>query len=88
MADENQNNSKKNSIQEIKEQVVDKLSTLITSAFGLVAALAWNAAIQKIFTTLFGSISELYAEILYAVSVTVIAVIVTIYVGRIAGKLK
>lgn len=88
MADENQNSSRKNGIQEIKEQVVDKLSTLITSAFGLVAALAWNAAIQKIFATLFGSISELYAELLYAISVTVIAVVVTIYVGRLAGKLK
>ena len=29
--------------------VIDKLSALITAAFGLVAALAWNSAIQQIF---------------------------------------
>ncbi len=88
MAEDNQTNEKKGGMNDIKVQVIDKLAALITSAFGLVAALAWNSAIQKIFATVFGTISELYALILYAVTVTVIAVIVTVYVGRIAGKLK
>ncbi|HJK65977.1 MAG TPA: DUF5654 family protein, partial [Methanocorpusculum sp.] len=34
--------------------VIDKLSALITAAFGLVAALAWNSAIQEIFKEVFG----------------------------------
>ena len=33
--------------------VIDKLSALITAAFGLVAALAWNSAIQEIFKEVF-----------------------------------
>lgn len=88
MADDNQVKSKNSSIQEVKQQVVDKIATLMTSAFGLVAALAWNSAIEKIFSTVFGSISEIYAQVMYAVTVTIIAVIVTIYIGRIAARLK
>lgn len=88
MTDETQASEKNSGIREIRQQVVDKLATLITSAFGLVAALAWNSAIQKIFSLVFGNVSELYALILYAVTVTVIAVFATIYVGRLAGRLK
>lgn len=72
----------------MKGEVIDKLAALITSAFGLVAALAWNSAIQKVFQTVFGSSSELLALIFYAIVVTVIAVIATVYIGRIAGRLK
>lgn len=80
--------TKKSNLQDIKKESIEKLSALITAAFGLVAALAWNAAILKIFAIVFGSSSDLVALILYAVIVTIIAVIVTIYIGRIAGRLK
>ena len=33
-------------------EVLDKFSELITTALGLVAALAWNEAIQQLFTQL------------------------------------
>lgn len=79
---------KTNSFQEIKRESIEKLSALVTAAFGLVAALAWNAAILKIFAIIFGSSSDLIALIMYAVIVTIIAVVVTIYIGRIAGRLK
>ena len=55
--------------------VIDKLSALITAAFGLVAALAWNSAIQEIFKEVFGEQSSIPAMVGYAVFVTVIAVI-------------
>ena len=35
-------------------EVLDKFSELITTALGLVAALAWNTAIQSLFTEIFG----------------------------------
>ena len=35
-------------------EVLDKFSALLTTALGLVAALAWNTAIQTLFTTIFG----------------------------------
>ena len=70
----------------LNQEVVKALAGLITAAFGLVAALAWNTAIQEIFRVIFGDQSGIYALILYAVIVTVIAVIATIAIGRVAAK--
>ncbi|MFL6499033.1 MAG: DUF5654 family protein [Nitrososphaera sp.] len=66
--------------------MIEKIAALITAAFGLVAALAWNTAIQEIFRLIFGDQSGVAAMIAYAVVVTVIAVIVTIWIGRVAEK--
>ena len=35
-------------------EVLDKFAQLITTGLGLVAALAWNTAIQNLFTMIFG----------------------------------
>lgn len=72
----------------MKEQLIDKMSSLITSAFGLVAALAWNDAIKGIFEHYYKKGEGLKAQIIYASIVTIIAVGVTIWIGRAAGKLK
>ncbi len=66
--------------------VLEKIVTLIIAAFSLVAALAWNAAIQSVFAYFFGTESTVIAELSYAVIVTVIAVIVTIYLSKLLGK--
>jgi hypothetical protein len=34
----------------VSSEVLDKLVKLVTAVFGLVAALAWNTAIQALFT--------------------------------------
>lgn len=70
----------------MQKDVVEKLAALITAAFGLVAALAWNSAIQEIFRTLFGEQSGIWAMLSYAIAVTIIAVFITIWVGRVATK--
>jgi len=72
----------------MKSELIEKLSLLSTGAFGLVAALAWNEAIQKIFKDLFGERSSLIAMLSYAILVTVVAVIVTLWMGRLAEKAK
>ncbi|MCL2460341.1 MAG: DUF5654 family protein [Euryarchaeota archaeon] len=69
-------------------EVIDKLSDLITAAFALVAALAWNTAIQAIFAEIFGEGSGIPAMLGYAVTVTIIAVACTIWIGRIAKRAK
>ena len=77
------------SIQEqidMQKEVVEKVAALVTAAFGLIAALAWNTAIQEIFRIIFGDQSGVLAMIFYAVVVTIIAVVVTILVGRAAAK--
>ncbi|MDG6257551.1 MAG: DUF5654 family protein [Methanomicrobiaceae archaeon] len=72
----------------VHAEVIDKIAALLTAAFGLVAALAWNGAIQAIFAAVFGEAQNIMALLLYAIIVTVIAVIVTIWIGRIAGEAK
>jgi len=70
----------------MKKDVLEKLNALIIAAFGLVAALAWNTAIQEIFKQIFGVASGLWAMIFYAVLVTVIAVWVTIKMASLTEK--
>ena len=70
----------------MKKEVIEKLATLLTAAFGFVAALAWNGAIQTIFKEIFGEASSITAMLLYAVIITIIAVIVTIQIGKAAAK--
>jgi len=72
----------------MKKDVIKNLSALIIAAFGLVAALAWNGAIQAIFKQVYGTPDTVGAMLIYAVVVTVIAVIVTIWIGKAESKLK
>ncbi len=65
----------------MKSELIEKLSLLSIGAFGLIAALAWNDAIQAIFKNLFGDRSSIIAMLLYAIFVTVLAVIVTLSIG-------
>ena len=70
-------------------EVLDKFSTLITTALGLVAALAWNTAIQELFTTVFGLAGgKLAGQFLYAILITLVVIFATIYIGRAAEKAK
>jgi hypothetical protein len=39
----------------IHKEILDKMAALITAAFGLVAALAWNDAIKAVFKEIFGT---------------------------------
>jgi multisubunit Na+/H+ antiporter MnhG subunit len=71
---------------EMQKEVIEKVAALVTAAFGLIAALAWNTAIQEIFRIIFGDQSGVLAMIFYAVVVTIIAIVVTILVGRAAAK--
>ncbi|MBU3941409.1 MAG: hypothetical protein KKF74_00690 [Nanoarchaeota archaeon] len=72
----------------MKKEVIEKLAALVTAAFGLVAALAWNDTIKAIFIQVFGTAEGVWSMLIYAVVVTIIAVIVTIQIGKAAGKAK
>ncbi len=70
-------------------EVLDKFSQLITTALGLVAALAWNTAIQSLFTEIFGDAGgKLAGQFFYAVLITVVVIVATISVGRAAERAK
>jgi hypothetical protein len=54
-------------------EILDKFSQLITTALGLVAALAWNDAIQTLFQQFLGTAGgALAVKIFYAVLVTIV----------------
>ena len=72
----------------MKGEVLDKIAALITAAFGLVAALAWNGAIRAIFEAVFGSADNIVAMLIYAVVITIIAVLVTIWIARSVKRAK
>jgi Family of unknown function (DUF5654) len=70
-------------------EVLDKFSELITTALGLVAALARNAAIQQLFTQLFGEAGgALAAKFFYASLVTLLVIFATVAVARTAERAK
>jgi len=57
-------------------EVLDKFAELITVALGLVAARAWNTAIQNLFTVLFGKAgSALMGQFVYAAIITLIVIL-------------
>jgi len=72
----------------MKVEILDKIAALVTAAFGLVAALAWNGAIRAIFERLFGTADNITAMVIYAVIVTIIAVLVTIWIARALRRAK
>jgi hypothetical protein len=77
----------------MKKQVTEKLAALITAAFGLVAALAWNDAIKALFVgpcgaDNAGALCSLSSggPWVYAVFVTALAVFATIWIAKVAEK--
>ena len=73
---------KKKPTKAIPIQVVTQMLTLATSGFGLGAALAWNSLIQNVINVYvkkyLPSGSDAISQLIYALSVTVRAVIVTL----------
>jgi len=67
---------------DIKIEFIGKITTLLTAGFGLVAALAWNDAIQSFFKLIPIESTEVGAKFLYAIIVTIIIVLVVYYANR------
>ena len=70
----------------VGKEVLKTIITLITTAFALVAGLAWNDAIQALINTFMEAGSALTGQLVYAVIVTVIAVVVSLLLGRAASR--
>jgi len=70
----------------MKKEVFERVSVLLTTAFGLVAALAWNDAIKALFVALFGTAGTLIAMFSYAIVVTIVVVWVTMRMATFTEK--
>lgn len=72
----------------IRLEVLEKMSSLSAAGFGIVAALAWNSAIQSLFAVFFPDQQSLVAKFAYAIGITIVVVIITTQLGRAARRLK
>lgn len=71
-------------------QVVKQMLTLATSGFGLVAALAWNSFIQELVNSYIKTLipnSGMISLLIYAIIVTMIAVLVTLQLSRLLQRI-
>lgn len=72
------------------KELIKQLVTLSTAGFGLVAALAWNEAIQafvrEYVDRYFSVQSGVLSRFFYAVVITAIAVLVTYYLTRLIDE--
>jgi tetrahydromethanopterin S-methyltransferase subunit E len=59
---------------------------LVTTAFGVVVALAWNTALSKALESLSHG-AQVVGLVIYAIVVTVFAVVTIIVLGRLAGRI-
>ncbi len=72
----------------LRSEVLVQIGALVTAAFGLVAALAWNGAIQAIFKAVFGTTDTITGQLVYAVIVTIVAIVATIIIARSIATAK
>jgi|SRR3989344_2966677 len=79
----------------MKTEVVEKLASLITAAFGIVAALAWNEPVRSLFVGPCGAENAgplcylpSWGPWVYAMLVTILAVIATLWIGKVAERVK
>jgi len=75
---------------EFKKHFTSQLLKLVTSGFGLVAALAWNELIKELVTSYIkpfaGGSSGIISLFIYAVIITVLAVVVTYNLTRLTNR--
>ena len=72
----------------LTEDIASELLRLATSALRLVAALAWNEAVQSAVKEFFPTSTGVAAKFLYALLVSVLILLVTINLTRLARLAK
>jgi Family of unknown function (DUF5654) len=71
---------------EVKPTVLGTMISLATVAFGLLAAGAWNAAIRDLLALFLKPGAGVVGEIIYAVIVTIVAIVVIRSLGNLAER--
>ena len=73
----------------LKVQLLETFAALITAAFGLVAALAWNETIKDLVALIFPNEDDtIWGNLVYAIIVTILAVIMTYWISKTLSKAK
>lgn len=73
---------------QLKKEFLERFATLITGAFTFVAGLAWNEAIQQLIQQYISPGKTLISQIIYAIIITLIAIIAIMQINSIARKME
>lgn len=83
---------KKQPVKHLSKTIVTQTITLITTSFGLVAALAWNEAIKEAVTEYikpyFAKGSGAISLFIYAIAITIISVLLTIQLTKVLERIE
>ncbi len=71
---------------EVKSSYIGTMIALATVAFGLIAAGAWNKFISDVIALFLKPGSGVVAELIYAVVITIIAIVVVQSLAKLAEK--
>ena len=71
---------------EVKPSYLGTMISLATVAFGLIAAGAWNKFISDFIAVFLKPGSGVWAELIYAVVITVVAIFVVNSLGKLADR--
>lgn len=72
---------------DLRNEFRKRAAGYVIAAFGLVAGLAWNEAIKALIEDFFPrGENSLWAKFSYALIITVLLVLVTVYINKIISK--
>ncbi len=75
-------------VDEVADQFSSRIITLVIASLGLTTALAWDETLREIFHAIFGEGETLLDKLFYSVSITLMAVIITLIFTRGLKKRK
>lgn len=75
-------------LDQIHRQFFDRLVILVIASLGLITALAWDDTLRDIFKIFFGTDNSLSDKIIYTIIITVIAVTISLVLGKLSFKKK
>src|SRR6185295_7584942 len=71
----------------LRKEVKERAIGYMVAAFGIVAGLAWNDAVKSLISVVFPNPGKsVTAQFMYAIIVTIVIVIVTVYLVRLTQK--
>ena len=77
----------KEEVKTLQKEVRERTIGYLLAAFGLVAGLAWNDAIKTAIEEFFPLKGDtILAKLIYAVLITLIVVVITMYLARLSKK--
>jgi len=80
--------SEENKPQPLKVEILDKMSMLIATSLGFVAAFAWNDTFKTLFLSGMAHEDQPIVLIAYSILISIIAVALIIVIARAAGKAR